>query len=154
MNAARFARSLVEDGVEPRLAQSLAEHLADEIDRTVATKEHVEMVVTREVQGLRVEMREEFQHFDARISERLDTFQDRVTRRFDAFESGMTRRFDGFESEMTRRFDGFESGMTRRFDAFQNQITQRFDSHTRWLMTSLIVLFLAMLGNIIKDFLR
>ena len=37
MNAARFARSLVEDGVEPKLAQSLAEHLADEIDRTVAT---------------------------------------------------------------------------------------------------------------------
>ena len=37
MNAARFARSLVEDGVDPKLAQSLAEHLADEIDRTVAT---------------------------------------------------------------------------------------------------------------------
>jgi hypothetical protein len=143
MNAARFARSLVEDGVEPKLAQSLAEHLADEIDRTVATKEHVEMVVTREVQGLRVEMHEEFQHFDARITERLDTFQDRVARRFDAFES-----------EMTRRFEAFESAMTRRFDAFQNQITQRLDSHSRWLMTSLIVLFLAMLGNIIKDFLR
>jgi hypothetical protein len=29
MNAARFARNLVEDGVEPKLA----EHLADEIDR-------------------------------------------------------------------------------------------------------------------------
>jgi hypothetical protein len=143
MNAARFARSLVEDGVEPKLAQSLAEHLADEIDRTVATKEQVEMVVTREVQGLRVEMHEEFQRSDARISERLDSFQDRVTRRFDAFDSEMTRRFDAFESEMTRRFD-----------AFQNQITQRLDSHSRWLMTSLIVLFLAMLGNIIKDFLR
>ena len=132
MNAARFARSLVEDGVEPKLAQSLAEHLADEIDRTVATREHVEMVVTREVHGLRVEMHEEFQRSDARMSERLDTFQDRVTRRFDAFESELTRRFD----------------------AFQNQITQRLDSHSRWLMTSLIVLFLAMLGNIIKDFLR
>jgi hypothetical protein len=42
MNAARFARSLVEDGVDPKLAQSLAEHRADEIDRTVATEEHVE----------------------------------------------------------------------------------------------------------------
>ena len=29
MNAARLARSLVEDGVEPKLAQSLAEHLAE-----------------------------------------------------------------------------------------------------------------------------
>jgi hypothetical protein len=121
MNAARFARSLIEDGVEPKLAQSLAEHLADEIDRTVATKEHVEMVVTREVQQLRVEMHEEFQRFDARVTDRLDTFQDQVT---------------------------------RRFDAFQNQITQRLDSQSRWLITSLVVLFLAMLGNIIKDFLR
>jgi hypothetical protein len=72
MNAARFARSLVEDGVEPTLAQSLAEHLADEIDRTVATKDHVEMVVTREVQQLRVAIHEEFQRFDARITNRLD----------------------------------------------------------------------------------
>jgi predicted metal-dependent phosphoesterase TrpH len=143
MNAARFARNLVEDGVEPKLAQSLAEHLADEIDRTVATKEHVEMVVTREVQQLRVEMHEEFQRSDARSTERLDTFQDR-----------MARRFDAFEGEMTQRFDAFESEMTRRFDAFQNQMTQRLDSHIRWLMTSLIVLFLAMLGNIIKDFVR
>ena len=110
MNAARFARSLVEDGVEPRLAQSLAEHLADEIDRTVATKEHVEMVVTREVQQLRVEMHQEFQRFDARITQRLD--------------------------------------------GFQSQMAQRLDSQMRWLMTSLIVLFLAMLGNIVKDVLR
>jgi hypothetical protein len=61
MNAARFARNLIEDGVDPKIAQPLAEHLADEIDRTVATKEHVEMVVTREVQQLRVEMHQEFQ---------------------------------------------------------------------------------------------
>ena len=63
-------RNLVEDGVEPKLAQSLAEHLADEIDRTVATKEHVEMVVTREVQQLRVEMHEEFPRV-----RRFDTFE-------------------------------------------------------------------------------
>jgi hypothetical protein len=44
--------------------------------------------------------------------------------------------------------------MTRRFDAFQHQVTQRLDSQSRWLTTSLIVLFLAMLGNILKDFLR
>ena len=121
MNAARLARSLTEDGVEPKLAQSLAEHLADEIDRTVATKEQVEMVVTREVQQLRVEMHEEFQRFDGRITQRLDAFQNQIT---------------------------------QRLDAFQNQVTQRLDSHSRWLSTSLIVLFLAMLGNILKDFLR
>ena len=44
--------------------------------------------------------------------------------------------------------------MTRCFDAFQSQVTQRLDNHSRWLNTSLIVLFLAMLGNILKDFLR
>ena len=110
MNAARFARNLIQDGVDPKLAQPLAEHLAEEIERTVATKEHVEMVVTREVQQLRVEMHQEFRRSNA---------------------------------EMTQRLDGFQS-----------QITQRLDSQARWLMTSMIVLFLAMLGNILKDFLR
>jgi hypothetical protein len=125
MNAARFARNLIEDGVDPKLAQPLAEHLAEEIDRTVATKEHVELVVnavvTREVQQLRVEMHQEFQRFDTQITQRLD---------------------------------GFQSQMTQRLDGFQSQITQRLDSQMRWLMTSMIVLFLAMLGNIVKDFLR
>ena len=41
MNAARFARNLVEDGVDPKLAQSLAEHLADAIEGTAArTRNH------------------------------------------------------------------------------------------------------------------
>ncbi len=114
MNAARFTRNLIQDGVDPKLAQPLAEHLADEIERTVATKEHVELVVnavvTREVQQLRVEMHQEFQRFDAQI--------------------------------------------TQRFDAFQHQVTQRLDGQMRWLATSTIVLFLAMLGNILKDVLR
>jgi hypothetical protein len=114
MNAARFARNLIEDGVDPKLAQPLAEHLAEEIDRTVATKEHVELVVnavvTREVQQLRVEMHQEFRRFHAEITQRLDSFQ--------------------------------------------SQMTQRLDSQTRLLTTSTIVLFLAMLGNIVKDFLR
>jgi hypothetical protein len=99
MNAARFARHLIEDGVDPKIAQPLAEHLAEEIERTVATKEHVEMVVSREVQQLRVEMHQELRRFNA-------------------------------------------------------EITQRLDAQSRWLVTSTIVLFLAMLGNIIKDFLR
>ena len=114
MNAARFARHLIQDGVDPKLAQPLAEHLAEEIERTVVKKENVELVVnavvTREVQQLRVEMHQEFRRSNA---------------------------------EMTQRLDGFQS-----------QITQRLDSQARWLMTSMIVLFLAMLGNILKDFLR
>ena len=121
MNAARFARHLIEDGVDPKLAQPLAEHLAEEIERTVATKEHVEMVVTREVQQLRVEMHQEFQRFDARITDRLDTFENR---------------------------------MSQRFDAFQNQVTQRLDSQMRWMMSSMLVLFLAIMANILKDVLR
>ena len=125
MNAARFARHLIQDGVDPKLVQPLAEHLAEEIERTVATKEHVELVVnavvTREVQQLRVDMHQEFQRFDTRITDRLDPFENR---------------------------------MSQRFDAFQHQVTQRIDNQARWLMTSMIVLFLAMLGNIVKDFLR
>ena len=113
--------------------------MADEIDQTVATKEHVETVVTREVQQLRVEMHEEFQRFDGRVTDRLDTFQNQMTRRFDAFESEMTRRFDAFKA---------------RTPSITESDPQRLDSQSRWLMTSLIVLFLAMLGNIIKDFLR
>jgi hypothetical protein len=62
----------------------------------------------------------------------------------------MTRRFETSGSEMTRRF----VEMTRRFDTVHNQITQRLDSQSRWMTTSLIVLFHAMLGNILKDFLR
>jgi hypothetical protein len=106
MNAARFARHLIEDGIDPKIAQPLAEHLAEEIERTVATKENVEIVVTREAQQLRVEMQ-----------------QMRV--------------------EMQQELRGFQS-----------EITQRLDSHSRWLLTSMLVLFLAMLGNIVKDFLR
>jgi hypothetical protein len=125
MNAARFARHLIEDGVDPKIAQPLAEHLAEEIERSVATKEHVELVVnavvTREVQQLRVEMHQEFQRFDARVTDRLDTFEHRLS---------------------------------QRFDVFQAQVTQRLDGQARWLLTSMLVLFLAMLGNIIKDFLR
>ena len=94
MNPARFARHLVEDGVDPKLAQSLAENLADEIERSVATKEHVEMVVTREVQQLRVEMHQEFQRFDTRMTERLDGFQGDMTQRFDCFQSQITQRLD------------------------------------------------------------
>jgi len=125
MNAARFARHLIEDGVDPKLAQPLAEHLAEEIERAVATKEHVELVVnaivTREGQQLRVEMHQEFQRFDARITDRLDTFENR---------------------------------MSQRFDAFQNQVTQRLESQMRWMMSSMLVLFLAIMANILKDVLR
>lgn len=39
----------------------------------------------------------------------------------------------------------------QRFDAFRAQITPRLDGHFRRLVTSLSVLFLAMLGNIPKD---
>ncbi len=143
MNAARFARNLIEDGVDPKIAQPLAEHLAEEIERTVATKEQVEMVVTREVQQLRVEMHQEFQRFDGQITQRLDGFQ-----------SQMTQRLDTFQSQMTQGFDSFQSQVNQRLDSLQSQMNQRLDSQMRWLMTSMIVLFLAMLGNIVKDFLR
>ena len=132
MNAARFARNLIEDGVDPKLAQPLAEHLAEEIERTVATKEHVELVVnavvTREVQQLRVEMHQEFQRFDVRSPT------------------------VSIPSQLVST--AFKSQITQRLDAFQHQVTQRLDSQMRWLITSTIVLFLAMLGNIVKDFLR
>jgi hypothetical protein len=66
----------------------------------------------------------------------------------------MHQAFEQSDVRITQRLDGFQSQITQRLDGFQSQITQRLDSQMRWLMTSMIVLFLAMLGNIVKDFLR
>jgi hypothetical protein len=44
--------------------------------------------------------------------------------------------------------------MTQRFDSFQSQLNRRLDSQMRWMMTSMVVRFPAMPGNIVKDFLR
>ncbi|MGH6896567.1 MAG: hypothetical protein ACREJ5_08465 [Geminicoccaceae bacterium] len=125
--APRFAR-LAEDGVEPKLAQSLAKHLADEIDRTVATKEHVEIVVTREVQQLRVETHEEFERRKCQ-------------------GSGPLARTLG-------HWEAVEDTMLRRFDSFERGIPTSLDAHFRRTMTWGGLLYLAMLGNVLKDFLR
>jgi hypothetical protein len=71
LNAARLARHLAEDGLDPTLARSLAEHLTDEIEQTVATNDHVDAVVTREVQGLRVEMTQQLQGLRVELSDKL-----------------------------------------------------------------------------------
>jgi hypothetical protein len=71
LNAARLARHLAEDGIDPDLARSLAEHLSDEIELSVATKDHVETVVTREVQGLRVDMTQQLQNLRVELSDKL-----------------------------------------------------------------------------------
>ncbi|MCC2662430.1 MAG: hypothetical protein K0S96_1045 [Geminicoccaceae bacterium] len=71
MNAARLARHLTEDGFEPSLARSLAEHLTDRVEHSVATKDHVDSVVTREVQGLRVEMTQQIQSLRVELSDKL-----------------------------------------------------------------------------------
>lgn len=142
MNAARLARNLIADGIDRALAEPLAEHLADEIERSVATKEHVEMVVntvvTREVQQLRVEMHEEFRRSETRITDRLDTFQSQMNQRMDAFQAQIAQRLDSFQAQMT---------------AFQTETNRRIDSQTRWLATSLIALFVAVLANLLKDIL-
>jgi hypothetical protein len=52
---------------------------------------------------------------------------------------------------MHEEFRRFDARITDRLDAFQAQITQRLDSQTRWLATSMIALFLAVLANILKD---
>jgi hypothetical protein len=66
----------------------------------------------------------------------------------------MHQEFQRFDARITDRLDTFENRISQRFDAFQHQVTQRIDNQVSWLMTSMIVLFLAMLGNILKDFLR
>jgi 2-phosphoglycerate kinase len=71
LNAARLARHLAGNGVDPDLARSLAEHLSDEIEQSVATKDHVETVVTREVQGLRVEITQQIQSLRVELSDKL-----------------------------------------------------------------------------------
>jgi len=135
MNAARFARNLVEDGVEPKLAQSLAEHLADEIDRTVATKEHVELVVTREVQQLRVEMHEEFQ--------RRKCPKARAA-------------FQGSEplARTLNHWAAVQDTAMRHLDSVEQAVLTKMDSNFRRNMLWVGLLYLAVLGDIIKDFLR
>jgi hypothetical protein len=71
VNAARLARHLTDDGFEPNLARSLAEHLTCEIEHSVATKDHVDSVMTREVQGLRVEMIQQIQTLRVELSDKL-----------------------------------------------------------------------------------
>jgi hypothetical protein len=66
-----LARHLAEDGVDPDLARSLAEHLSDEIEQSVAAKDHLDTVVTREVQGLRVEMTQQIQNLRVELSDKL-----------------------------------------------------------------------------------
>jgi hypothetical protein len=135
MNAARFARSLVEDGVDPKLAQSLAEHLADEIDRTVATKEHVEIVVTREVQQLRVEMHEYFARLNHPTGSAARPPPEPTAR--------TTTHWIGGEPAVFRHIDAVEQAVLAKMD-------ETFHRNIFWVG----LLYLAMLGNIIKDFLR
>ena len=59
------------DGIDPDLARSLAEHLSDEMKQCVATKDHVDIVVSREVQGLRVEMTQQLQSLRVELSDKL-----------------------------------------------------------------------------------
>lgn len=54
-------------GASRNLSASLAQHVSDGIEQTAATKDHVDMVVTREVQPLRVEMAEQIQGLRAEI---------------------------------------------------------------------------------------
>jgi DNA-binding transcriptional regulator/RsmH inhibitor MraZ len=77
-----------------------------------------------------------------------------VTREVHQLHVEMHEEFQRFDARVTDRLDTFQDQMTRRFGAFQSQVTQRLDSQMRWLVTSFIVLFLAILGNIVKDFLQ
>jgi hypothetical protein len=76
-----------------KLAQPFAGRLAEEIERTLATKEHPELagnaVVTRKVQQLRVEMHEEFRRVSGEFAQRLDTLQNRVAQRLDHQRCGL-----------------------------------------------------------------
>jgi hypothetical protein len=135
MNAARFARNLVEDGVEPKLAQSLAEHLADEIDRTVATREHVELIVTRDVQQPRVEMHKQFERRKSPKSSEA----------FGASEPSV---------RPLSRWAAVERNIMRNFDSVERAVITKMDTNFRRSMIWVGLLYLATLGNIIKDFLR
>ena len=45
--------------------------MSDEIEQSVATKDHVETVVTREVQGLRVELTQQLHYLRVKLSDQL-----------------------------------------------------------------------------------
>jgi hypothetical protein len=71
LDAAHLARHLAEDGIDPALARSLANILATRSSRAVAAKDQVESVVTREVQGLRVEMIQQLRSPRVELSDKL-----------------------------------------------------------------------------------
>jgi hypothetical protein len=148
MNAARFARSLVEDGVDPKLAQSLAEHLADEIDRTVATKEHVEMVVTREVQQLRVEM------VVTREVQQLRVEMHEYFARLNYPTGSAARPPSEPAARTTSPSTGGEPALFCHIDAVEQAVLAKMDETFHRNMFWVGLLYLAMLGNIIQDFLR
>ena len=84
----------------------------------------VNAVVTREVQQLRVEMHQEFQRSRCAMIDQI----------------AAARQLSEPDHAAARRLSESDDAAARQ--------------PVRWLMTSMIVLFLAMLGNILKDFLR
>jgi hypothetical protein len=101
MNAAPLARN------------SLAEDLSDEIDRAVATKEHVELIVTREVQQLRVEMQ--------------------------AMRSEIHRDLRETSQDLTNRMINLNEILTNRITALDQTLTNRLLTQFRWLLGWLAV---------------
>lgn len=56
MNAVTMMRQLEEGGVPPGQAKAIAETFCQQVEETLPTKDFVEFVVNREVNGLRSEM--------------------------------------------------------------------------------------------------
>lgn len=92
MNAARLARALEHGGFTHEQALVLSESLAEEIERTVATREQVELIVTREIAKLRAEMQGAISGLEGRIGDLRTELQSEV--------AGLNSRIAGVDAKI------------------------------------------------------
>jgi DNA anti-recombination protein RmuC len=128
MNAGRLARHLIQDGVDPKLAQSLSEHLAEEVEQTVATRDQVETIVTREVQTLRVEMHQSLAQLRSDLESRLTQLR----------------------SDVDSRLTQVSSDLTNRMVQLSNDVNNRLTSQFRWLLSWLALVSVGILVDLLK----
>ena len=125
--------------MDPKLAQSLAEHLSEEVEQTVATRDQVETIVTREVQNLRVEMHQSL----AQLRSDVDT-------RLTQFRSDVDTRLTQINSELNNRLTQVNSDLTNRMVQLSNDVNNRLTSQFRWLLSWLALVSVGILVDLLR----
>jgi hypothetical protein len=144
VNAGRLARALVGEGWDEKLAHSLCEHLADELERTVASREHVELVVGREVQQLRVEMHEQIGGLRAEMQERFAGQRAEMQEQ----NGSLRAEISGLEVRTSAAIQSLRSEMHQELRALSERMDERFTTQFRWMTGMFITLMVAVVINL------